>query len=803
QSFYYWQTDSDITATDMFNVDALHNTLVLTDVGAQFLNSQEASFIQSLQVSLTVTDWETDSYAIQSSATASLADTPVLNDGEQLQITAQAIDGYALIQGEFVEGQALFHYSVSDPDGSYISVSTTADSAAYFSVDTESQNVVLTQAGADYFNTHEIADIRSMQFGLIATDDFNGDSNSAETGTEAHWMIGDVLGTISANENVRIDLIHVEGVLKEDAFTVGQAIFAYSLSDADGSTDLVLSITGPNADFFSVDEKHNTVVLTEKGTSYFNSHEAAEIYSLQLGLATSEDDSSSLGYITLGSAIVIAPEDPPTVTTQYVTPTPDRYQAGQTLYTFDVVVVDPDGGRIDVSVTDNVVGGHAPYFAVSGGNIVLTEAGAVYMANTSPALLSYVTVGLIVTDDGGEASTRLSLPVLGPGGGNIGPVALDLNGDGIQYVGLNAGVHYDYAGAGAPVDTAWVAPQDGVLGYKVAGGATQVVFSTTVGQTDLQGLEQVYDANHDGVLSASDPTFANFGVVQIAGAGATPTFTTLASLGVTSISLTSSGQASTAANGDVLVYGQSTYTLADGTKLAAADVSFATTPIDSSLTATAPAIPTATATTTTVNLSVVTVTSVATAHLTAVTSTTEAVTAAMAVHAATPGSVIDAHAVAAAIPSDAQPSTADGYAHAPVDTIPIEFTGQAYHVTLNLPAAPASAALDAMLVVADSGSSSIAMSGSSWVDVLTSSNAQAASFPGIQSDPHAATMAADGTAHPSDWIAVINTATADGQGASPATSTNDTNPLVTMPPIPPSDPALHDATTVALNPWHA
>ena len=65
-----------------------------------------------------------------------------------------------------------------------------------------------------------------MQFGLIATDDFNGDSNSAETGTEAHWMIGDVLGTISANENVRIDLIHVEGVLKEDAFTVDQAIFA-------------------------------------------------------------------------------------------------------------------------------------------------------------------------------------------------------------------------------------------------------------------------------------------------------------------------------------------------------------------------------------------------------------------------------------------------------------------------------------------------------------------------------------------------------------------------------------------------
>ena len=883
QSFYYWQTDGNITAADMFSFDAQHNTLVLTDIGAQFMNSNEADVIQSLRVSVTVTDEENDSYASQVSATVSLADTPIYSNGEQLQITAQPIDGNALVEGYFAAGQAVFQYSVSDPDGSHLDVSPTGDSAAYFSIDTESQNVVLTQAGANYFNTHELADIQALVVGLIVTDDPYGDS--AETGTEAHWMLRDVLGTISANENPQARISAVDGVLKEDAFRAGQAIFAYSTSDSDGSA-LEFGITGTNAEYFSVDAQHSTVVLTDAGAAYFNSHEAADIRSLQLQLVTREDDASSLRTLTLGEVISIAPEDAPTVTTQYVTPTPGRYLAGQTLYTFSVSETDPDGGRIDVSVTDNVIGGHAPYFAVSGGNIVLTEAGAAYMTNTSPALLSYVTVGLTVTDDGGEVSTRMSLPALGPDGGNQGPVALDLNGDGVQYVGLNAGVQYDYAGTGASVDTAWVAPQDGVLGYKVAGGATQVVFSTIAGQTDLQGLEQVYDTNHDGVLNSNDPTFANFGVVQIAGAGATPTFTTLASLGVTSISLTSNGQTTTAANGDVVVYGQTTYTLADGTKLAAADVSFATTPIDSSQTTGAATSATAvssasTHTATSVTLVAETVTNVAatahtdsstltatgvaaTAHtdtstLTAtgvaatahtdtstLTGTSVAVTAhtdsstlvvtnaAAAAHtdsstiagasasaaaietaslaaagaAVTPVPVVsaDPHAAVALAPNLADPLATDSHALAAASSaMTIDLTGATYTVTPNLPATAVSVALDTFSLAADSGAhtSTVSGSGSSWVDILSTSAAQSVSMISAQPDAHATTAAADGTTHPEGWVAAVDTATTDPQTAATPAATGDTNPLVNLPAIAPADLLLHDSTTVATNPWHA
>ena len=798
--------ESVINVWDMFSVDTQHNTLVLTDVGAQYLNSQEGYNIQTLQLGLTVSDQESDSYAGQASATASLAGVTISSDAEAVQFAAQSIDGNALTEGQFAAGQALFHYTVSDLDGSHIYVSPTGDNAAYFSIDSESQNVVLTQEGADYFNTHEVADIRAMSVTLLGLDDIS--DFGVEVSQRAGFVLGDLLGTITPNETVQVTLSHADGILKEAAFSAGQAIFAYSASDSDGSA-LEFGITGDNAGYFSVDAQHNTVVLTDRGATYFNAHEAADILALQLGVTTREDDASSLWTVTLGNVISIAPEDPPTVTTQYVTPTRGGYLTGQTLYTFSVLGVDSDGSRIDVSVSDNFnYSSHPAYFAVSGGDIVLTEAGAAEMNGLSPVLLAYLNIGLTVSDDGDEVATRLSLPALGPGGGNLGPVALDLNGDGIQYVGLNAGVHYDYSGTGAAVDTAWVAPQDGVLAYKGADGTTQVVFSTTAGQTDLQGLEQVYDANHDGVLNSSDPTFANFGVVQIAGAGATPTFSTLASLGVTGISLSSSGQISTAASGDVVVYGQTTYTLVDGTKLAAADVAFATTPIDTHSSTASVAGTTAT------NANPATSESANAAHasvvLTPVTVTAASIlTTAAALttgsaFAAVAGAATDAHSALAALPLAAGGSIADSHAAtAAADPLAIDLTGVTYHVSPNLPAPEAGAAVNALMVSGDSGVTSVSSPGSSWVDLINASSAQGGIVTAAQPDAHAATSALDSVSHPADWVAVINTATGDGQAASAGTTTSDVNSLVALPPIAPADPLLHDSTTAALNPWHA
>ena len=135
----------------------------------------------------------------------------------------------------------------------------------------------------------------------------------------------------------------------------------------------------------------------------------------------------------------------------------------------------------------------------------------------------------------------------------------------------------------------------------------------------------------------------------------------------------------------------------------------------------------------------------------------------------------------------------------------IDLTGATYTVTPNLPATAVSVALDTFSLAADSGAhtSTVSGSGSSWVDILSTSAAQSVSMISAQPDAHATTAAADGTTHPEGWVAAVDTATTDPQTAATPAATGDTNPLVNLPAIAPADLLLHDSTTVATNPWHA
>jgi hypothetical protein len=160
----------------------------------------------------------------------------------------------------------------------------------------------------------------------------------------------------------------------------------------------------------------------------------------------------------------------------------------------------------------------------------------------------------------------------------ITPIAFDLNNDGVEYLHKDAGVQYDYDGNGEKISTAWVASEDGLLANQRADGSVNVVFSTQAGETDLQGLAKVYDINHDNVFDAKDAGFNDFGVWQDAdsdGIVDVGEFLTLADRGIVSLSLTSDGVMHTAVDGDVLIYGQTTYTMTDGSTGIAEDVAFA------------------------------------------------------------------------------------------------------------------------------------------------------------------------------------------------------------------------------------
>lgn len=186
----------------------------------------------------------------------------------------------------------------------------------------------------------------------------------------------------------------------------------------------------------------------------------------------------------------------------------------------------------------------------------------------------------VVTDrDGDTATANLSVTItaLAP------PIAVDLDGDGVEFVSNATGVHFDYNGDGIAENTAWVGADDGLLAIdkngdgKVNNGA-ELVFGGA-GLSDLEGLAATYDSNGDGKLDAADAEFAKFGIWQDANSnGVTDAgeFRSLISEGIISISLTSDGRAYAAADGQVQVKGEALYTRADGSTGKLADAAFAT-----------------------------------------------------------------------------------------------------------------------------------------------------------------------------------------------------------------------------------
>ena len=168
-------------------------------------------------------------------------------------------------------------------------------------------------------------------------------------------------------------------------------------------------------------------------------------------------------------------------------------------------------------------------------------------------------------------------------GTRIAPVTLDLDGDGLAFVSASAGAAFDYDGDGVREATSWVGTGDGILvrdanGDGIANNGSEISFSVG-GSTDLEGLRLQYDSNGDGKLSAADTEFASFGVWQDAnGNGITDAgeFRSLTDLGIASIALASDGQAYLAADGEVIVHGEASFTRTDGTTAAVGDVAFIT-----------------------------------------------------------------------------------------------------------------------------------------------------------------------------------------------------------------------------------
>ena len=254
----------------------------------------------------------------------------------------------------------------------------------------------------------------------------------------------------------------------------------------------------------------------------------------------------------------------------------------------DTIVDYATGDTIDLTQILSVLSGTN---VLTAGYLRVTTTGLVQV-DLNGGADNWVTVSNIntgvtptITYLSGGTATTVSVAPVAP------PIVLDLNGDGVHFLSLDAGVTFDY-GSGK-VATAWAAPDDGILVHDAnhngqVDSAAEIVFST--GGTDLQGLA-AYDTNHDGQLSAADADFASFAVWQDANSNGVVDAGEMKSLtaaGIASISLSSDGISYTTANGQVEVAGTGSFTTTQGTTGSLADASFVTGTISTTTTTTDP-----------------------------------------------------------------------------------------------------------------------------------------------------------------------------------------------------------------------
>ena len=170
------------------------------------------------------------------------------------------------------------------------------------------------------------------------------------------------------------------------------------------------------------------------------------------------------------------------------------------------------------------------------------------------------------------------------------PIALDLDGQGLDLIGFNdSSAAFDWDGDGVRQQTAWIGPQDGFLVIDLAEGgdagpdgvinqAKEIAFTNWAAgsKTDLEGLRIAFDTNGDDVLDSSDERWSEFRVWQdINQDGKTDAgeLKTLAEWGISSISLTAGPGDSVPRPDGSYVTGTISYTRDDGSIGAGADVS--------------------------------------------------------------------------------------------------------------------------------------------------------------------------------------------------------------------------------------
>lgn len=178
------------------------------------------------------------------------------------------------------------------------------------------------------------------------------------------------------------------------------------------------------------------------------------------------------------------------------------------------------------------------------------------------------------------------------------PLVLDLNGNGIETVGINtaAPILFDGNGDGVKTATGWVSANDGMLVWDRNGNGAidsgRELFSDATVKSDgtvaTDGFNALadLDANHDGVVNAQDADFANLRVwrdLNQNGVSDAGEIFTLDTYQIAGINVGNTTVNTALGNGNVLNETGS-FVRSDGTTGLAANVNFASNPFYSQFT---------------------------------------------------------------------------------------------------------------------------------------------------------------------------------------------------------------------------
>lgn len=160
---------------------------------------------------------------------------------------------------------------------------------------------------------------------------------------------------------------------------------------------------------------------------------------------------------------------------------------------------------------------------------------------------------------------------------SMDPLVLDLDGDGVETVGADAGVLFDHDGDGLRQGSGWANRDDGFLvldrnGNGIIDSGRELFGDNTLlagGERAEDGFAALaeMDGNGDGIVDAQDAAFANLRVwrdANLDGISQADELLTLSGLGIESLTVT--GQEVNRRQGDGNMVGRAgSYTLSDGT----------------------------------------------------------------------------------------------------------------------------------------------------------------------------------------------------------------------------------------------